>query len=139
MASKVFVFLKILLLFVYNGSMPAMAKAVAGTQNQPSEVIFYIFFGMMWAPELALMFSKSFRLWMKKGIEDADGELHKEDIKDLRVHYSALMMLRVFVLFSLLMIFYQLTVPNVVYMAPFAGSVSLEGAALFKNIYGKRS
>ena len=135
MASKSFILLKIFLLFAYNGSMPAVAQAVTES-DKPNASVFYIFLAMMFVPELALTFSRGFRNWMKGGIEDADGHLHKEDIKDLRIHYSALWMLRIFVLFGLLMIFYQIQIEWLFYIAPFFGSMGLEGFALYKSLHG---
>lgn len=99
--------------------------------------MFYVFVAMMFLPEMALFFSPAFRNWIKEGIEDADGKLNKEDVKDLRVHYASIWMLRVFVLFGLLMIFYQMTIDWNYYILPFFGAMGLEGASLLRNLYGR--
>lgn len=138
MAGKLYISLKILSLFAYNGSFTLLANAMVADQEKPSPVVFYIFIFMMFVPEIAIISSKGFRQWMKQGIEDADGQLHKEDVKDLRVHYAALWMLRVFVLFGLLMIFYQIQIPWSFYMLPFFGAMGLEGVALARNIYANK-
>lgn len=135
MASKgVFMFVKFLFVFVYNGMIPTVAQVVIDT-DQPSPLVFYIFIVMMFVPEFTITISKKFRTWMKQGIEDGDGKLHREDIKDLRIHYSALWMLRMFVLFGLLMVFYQVQIPWQFYIMPFFGSMGLEGFALYKSLH----
>ena len=93
---------------------------------------------MMFAPEVGVIFFKDFRLWLKTGIENADGKLDRSDLKDLRMHYTAMIMARIFGLFSLMMAFYNIELPWHVYMTPFFGSFGLEGALVIQNLYSKK-
>lgn len=136
MASKVILSTYAFLFYFYNGMFTIIAKLTMETAPQP--FVFYIFVAMMFLPEFTLFFSKSFRHWIKQGIEDADGKLNKEDVKDLRVHYASLWMLRLFVLFGLLMIFYDMKIDWSYYILPFFGAMGLEGVALARNIYGRK-
>jgi hypothetical protein len=103
----------------------------------PEPYLLAVFVFMMFVPEMAFFISPQFRNWIKEGIEDSDGKLNKEDVKDLRIHYASIWMLRIFVFFGLAMIFFQVRIDWNYYIVPFFGAMGLEGASLLRNIYGK--
>ena len=135
MASKLILSTYTFLFYIYNGLFTVFAKIAV--DDSPEPYVFYVFVGMMFLPEMALFFSKSFRNWIKQGIENADGKLNKEDVKDMRIHYASIWMLRLFVLFGLLMIFYQMKIDWNYYILPFFGAMGLEGASLLRNLYAR--
>lgn len=136
MTARILLTIKLLLIWFYTFALSPMAKmTILTTGRQPPETVFWFFVGMMWLPEIVILFSGGFREWIKTGIENADGELNSKDVKDLIVHYASLTSMKLFVLESLLMMFYGVEIDFQFYIVPFLGSVGLSGFAIFKNIY----
>lgn len=136
MTAKIILTIKFLLIWVYTYAVSPLAKmTILATGRQPPEAVFWFFIGMMWLPELVIIFSSGFREWIREGIENADGKLNSKDVKDLLVHYASLTSMKLFVLESLLMMFYDVTIPFQYYVIPFLGSVGLSGFTIFKNLY----
>lgn len=137
MANKLAISLYSIVFFLYQGLFTVFGNILSSTYDKPHPSVFYVFIFMMFVPELVLLISKPFRLWIKEGIEDGDGKLNRDDLKDLRIHYAAIWMLRTFVLFGLLMIFYEVQIDITYYLLPFSGAMGLEGMALWKNMIKK--
>ena len=135
MTAKTIITLKFLLAWVYCFSISPLAKAVIEIQDkrEPPEAIFWFFCIMMWLPEMATTMSKQFRNWIKEGIEDENGRL--KDVKDIIIHYASLTSMKLFILESLLMMFYDVDIAFQFYMVPFFGSVGLSGFTTLKNMY----
>lgn len=139
MTARIILTIKFLLIWVYTFALSPTAKMVIlTTGRQPPEAVFWFFIGMMWLPEIVICFSYGFREWIRQGIENADGKLNSKDVKDLLVHYASLTSMKLFVLESLLMMFYDVTIPFQYYVIPFFGSVGLSGFAIFKNLYKEK-
>ena len=136
-ANKLVISLYSAIFFLYQGIFTMLGHVLSSIHDKPHPAVFYVFIFMMFVPEIILLVSKSFRLWIKEGIEDGDGKLNRDDLKDLRIHYAAIWMLRMFVLFGLLMIFYEVEIDTQYYVMPFCGALGIEGLAVWKNIYRK--
>jgi hypothetical protein len=91
---------------------------------------FWFFLIMLFMPEFACIFSKGFRQWIKNGIEDSDGTFNKSDFKEMWGHYSALWCLRMFILGSLVEIYFQVEVKQLYMILWFAGMASIELAIM---------
>lgn len=137
MTANIVFSLKFILIWCYSFSLSPFAQIAISTAmpNTPPVLIFYIFVLMIFLPDLVLIVSKGFRAWIKEGLEDADGSLNRGDVKDLVVHYASLNSLRVFVLESLMMMFYDVEIPFHYYVVPFFGSIGLSGFTILKNLY----
>ena len=96
-------------------------------------VLFAFFILMIFLPEIGLLLSKNFRLWVKTGIEDNDGQFNSSDLAGLLRHYSTLWCARLYVLFGLIEVFYHIQVREVFVMGSLAGAFGLEAAGLFIN------
>ncbi len=94
-------------------------------------ILFAFFTLMIFLPEVAMLFSKSFRLWVKSGIEDSDGQFNSEDLSNLMRHYSTLWCARLYVFFGLLEAFYQIQVREIYVMGSLAGAFGLEAISFF--------
>lgn len=139
MTARILLTIKFLLIYCYSFALPPLAKmTMQATGNEPPELIFYLFTAMMFIPETSILFFKGFREWIKEGLENADGKMNHNDVKDLVVHYASLWSLRIFVLSSLLMMFYNVEFGFQYYIVPFFGSIGLSGFTILKNILGKR-
>lgn len=144
MAAKIILTLKFLLIWMYVAALSPAANMVLGIVQdgdvrKPPEIIFWFFVGMMWLPEIIMTTSSGFRGWIKQGIENADGKLNSQDVKDMMVHYISLTSMKLFVLESLLMSFYTVDIPIQFYIIPFLGSFGLSGFTIFKNIYSGKT
>lgn len=89
-------------------------------------ILFAFFLVMMFLPEIAMLFFKNFRVWIKTGIEDGDGEFNASDLGGLMRHYSTLWCARLYVLFGLLEAFYQIQVREIFVMGSLAGAFGIE-------------
>lgn len=96
-------------------------------------ILFSFFLIMMFLPEMAMLFSKNFRLWVKSGIEDGDGQFNSSDLANLLRHYSTLWCARLYVLFGLLEAFYQIQVREIYVMGSLAGAFGIEAITFFVN------
>lgn len=137
MAAKILLTLKFLLIWTYSfGISPVAHMVVQSTPDRhPPESVFWLFISMIFLPEILLIFAKGFRNWIKAGFEDGDGVLSKKDLKDLLPYYSSLNSLRIFVLSSLLMMFYDIEIEFQYYVIPFLGSLGLAGIEILKKTY----
>jgi len=91
---------------------------------------------MMFLPEITIRTSKEFRMWIKEGIEDADGKLNKSDIKDGLILYVSLWSLRVFIGFSVSEVFYK-EIDFKFYITPLIFSFGTAGLTIIKSIKKK--
>lgn len=137
------ILLKFIMIYAYSLTTPLSALLLQITtpiitKRHPPEIIFWFFCAMIFLPEVTIGLSKGFRTWIKEGIENSDGQLNHRDIKDLLIHYASLSSLRLFVLETLLMMFYSIQIDLQYYVIPFLGSIGLSGFTIFKHIYGKQ-
>lgn len=88
--------------------------------------LFVIFLAMMFLPEIGFILNKSFRSWLKNGIEDSDGAFNSEDLSNLLRHYSTLWCARLYVVFGLLEAFYHIQVREIFVMGSLAGAFGIE-------------
>lgn len=89
-------------------------------------ILFIFFIIMMFLPEMGMLFNKSFRMWVKSGVEDSDGQFNSEDLANLLRHYSTLWCARLYVLFGLLEAFYHIEVREIFVMGSLAGAFGIE-------------
>lgn len=139
MAAKILLTIKFVFLWTYSFGISPVAQMVVQAaeidNRHPPEGVFWLFIGMVFLPEVLLVFFKGFRNWIKEGLEDGDGKLSKKDLKDLLPYYSSLNSLRIFVLSSLLMMFYDVHIEFQYYIIPFLGSLGLAGIEIIKKTY----
>ena len=88
---------------------------------------------MMFIPEIALIFSQSFRSWMRQGLEDGDGKLNKADVKDMITFYTSVISVRVFVLFSWAILFGYAELPYHFYITPLLGGFGIAAIPTLKS------
>lgn len=89
---------------------------------------------MIFAPEITIALFKSFRGWIKEGLEDADGKFNKEDIKDMVILYCSLWFLRVFIFFSWAQVFHDPAPAASIYIIPLLGSFGTAGLTVLRSI-----
>lgn len=92
----------------------------------PKHFLFSIFIILMFLPEVLLVFNKSFRGWIKTGIEDSDGKFEKSDLASLLIHYSTLWCTRLYVFFGLMEVFYGVQVRDTYVVGSLAGAFGIE-------------
>lgn len=128
--------LKYIGLYLYNvvlALIPSIFEKTLST-DKPPEALFYFLFFALWLPEMGLVFSKSFRGWIKEGLEDGDGVLHKADIKDLIPFYSSFMIAKTVVLMSWTMIFYTVNIPYYFFLTLVIASFGIGAIPILKNL-----
>lgn len=96
-------------------------------------VLFCVFIGMMFLPEAGFLLNKSFRNWLKDGIEDSDGVFNASDLANLLRHYSTLWCARLYVLLGLLEAFYHIQVREIFVMGSLAGAFGIEAITFLTN------
>lgn len=96
-------------------------------------VLFCVFIGMMFLPEAGFLLNKSFRNWLKDGIEDSDGIFNASDLANLLRHYSTLWCARLYVLLGLLEAFYHIQVREIFVMGSLAGAFGIEAITFLTN------
>lgn len=119
-----------------NFLMPIVAFAMILSIEETSRYFFFILFILiLFMPELALLISKGFRLWIKDGIEDNDQKFNITDFATMMVHYSMLWCVRVFVVSFLVEIFFNYHVREIYILSSFAGAFGIEvvGAMIKKK------
>jgi hypothetical protein len=99
----------------------------------PQYIIFYVLMIVMFLPEMGFAFAKSFRNWLKDGIEDSDGKFNSSDFKSLMSHYSTLWCIRLFVVFGLLEAFYSIQVREVFVVGSLLGAFGIEAISFFSR------
>jgi len=87
-------------------------------------------------PEIMWLASKSFRGWIKQGIEDSDGQLNKSDLKDAGILYVSLWSMRIFIGFSVAKMF-GIEIDTLTYLTPLFGSGGIAGLTVLKGVMGK--
>lgn len=124
MMAKVILTLKFAFIWLWNLAfawVPAVLAQIGVNSDQMAYIIYFLIV-MIFLPELGLIFSKDFRLWIKSGIEDNDGSLNKSDMKDLVALYMGLICTRIFIGFSWSQVFYQ-PIETTTYMIPLVGAL----------------
>lgn len=71
------------------------------------------------------------------GAEDGDGILHSKDLKELGVLYISLWSMRIFMGFSISVMFGN-EIPFLIYLSPLIGSFGTAGLAIIKGVIGKK-
>lgn len=99
----------------------------------PQYIVFYLLMGVMFLPEMGFMISKSFRGWLKDGIEDSDGKFNSSDFKALMAHYSTLWCIRLFVVFGLLEAFYLIQVREIFIIGSLLGAFGIEAVSFISK------
>ena len=93
--------------------------------------IFGLLILIMFLPEIGFILAKNFRLWLKDGIEDSDGKFNKDDFNSLLRHYSTLWCIRLYVMFGLLEVFYQIQVRETFINGSLLGAFGIEAINFF--------
>lgn len=140
MATKLIITAKFFVLWLYNAILVPTATILneATNERQPPDWILIFLITMMFVPEVVATGSKSFRDWIRSGIEDADNTFNKGDMKDLIMLYSSLWSLRVFLFMSWFMLFYNKEIQFHIYIIPLLGSFGIAGLPIIKSFYGKK-
>jgi len=140
--TKVIFSAKVVMIWLYNVLLAPAPKVLQMTltpgQNSPPEWLLGILVLLMFVPEFMVMFSKDFRTWIKEGIEDSDGKLSKKDTRDMIVLYGSLWCLRVFLLMSWAIIFYDKEIDWFIYVTPLIGSFGISGLTVIQSIIGRK-
>lgn len=132
--SKILITVKFFGIWLYNALLsPASQMVVRSNTDRPPEEMLYFFVLMMFVPESVLLISKSFRAWIREGVEDADGKLNKSDLKDLVILYGSLWCLRVFLFMSWAKVFYGTEIEFYIYLTPLIGSFGISGLPILKS------
>jgi hypothetical protein len=131
--------LKFIGLYLYNAALAPIPSIFENTlsNDKPPEELFYFLFFALWLPETAILLSKAFRTWIREGLEDGEGILHKADIKDLIPFYASFMIAKTVVLMSWTMIFYTVEIPYYFFVTLVIASFGIGALPMLKNI--KRS
>lgn len=108
---------------------------VLNIESNAKHVLFLVFLILMFLPELLLLFNKSFRQWIKTGIEDADGKFEKSDLASLIIHYSTLWCTRLYVMFGLLEAFYSVQIRDVYVVGSLVGAFGIEAVGFLLKKY----
>jgi hypothetical protein len=102
--------IKTFFVLIYTFLIKSLGFLILGVQFLDVQYVFYLMMVIMFLPEFMFIFAKSFRLWLKGGIENGDGKLNKSDFTSLLMNYSTLWCIRLYVLFGLLEAFYGIQV-----------------------------
>jgi len=133
--SKILVSVKLFGIWLYNALLsPASQMIARANPNRPPEEMLYFFVVMMFVPEIVMLVSKSFRGWVKEGVENADGKLDKSDLKDMVILYGSLWCLRVFLFMSWAKVFYGTEIEFYIYLTPLLGSFGISGLPILKSL-----
>ncbi len=124
---------KIKLLAFFITSLPA-SIIVATESNQPPQVLLFVFLVLMFLPEMLIISVKPFREWLKEGVENSDGQFHKDDFKDLLIYYANIWSLRIFLLFSFFKMFYGFDISITMYVIPLVGSFGITGLNIISKL-----
>lgn len=100
-------------------------------------LFFAMFIIVMFLPELAVLFNKDFRLWLKNGVEDNDGQFNKSDFSTMLTHYATLWCIRMWTFAGLVEIFYGIQVREVYVVGALAGGFGIEMIGFFMGKRGK--
>lgn len=122
---------KILSILIYTFSIKLFSLIVFSLGLLDYHNIFYIFIFMLFLPEMGFALSKSFRSWLKSGIEDSDDKFNKEDFNSLLRHYSTLWCIRLYVLFGLLEAFYGIQIRETYIVGSLVGAFGIEAVNFF--------
>ena len=140
MATK-FISFKILLLLFSNFAFAPTAKMVQGVNESvgiyPDNIVFYIFVFALFLPELRVMTSKSFRLWLKEGIENNDGVFDGSDLKEMIGYLGAYYCAKLFALLMLCDIFFFVDIKDAYVYLCFSGFAGTTGIMQITKIFKK--
>lgn len=137
--SKLLITVKFFGVWLYNFFLSPAARIATINADRPPEGMIYFFIVMMFVPELCALLSKTFRDWIRQGIENSDGKLNKSDLKDMVILYGSLWCLRVFLFMSWAMIFYKMEIPFHIYTIPLLGSFGISGLPIMKSLIGQKN
>ena len=119
------------MLWLYESIIPGIIMLV---QNF-IDVDFY--FGMIiifsFMPEIALIFSRRFREWLKEGAQDGKNKLTNGNLKEAIGHYAALNSIRIYIIAVSATIFKEVELPYIIYVLSFAGAVGIESLIYLKS------
>lgn len=136
---------KLFTVWIYNGAASIVlhstfVSVLYGEDSANSGVVTALigfFLVMVFLPEILWIIWPSFRHWIKTGIEDSDGKLNKSDMKDAGFIYVSLWCMRIFMGFSVAMMF-GVEIDTLAYLASLLGSFGIAGLSIIKNIMGKK-
>lgn len=137
--AKVILTVKFFFIWLYNLAFVWVPSVMAQIGVDLNHNVFLIDFlvVMIFLPEIALLFIKDFRAWIKGGVEDGDGNLNKSDLKDLIALYMGLWCTRIFAYFS-----WQITngvpIDTQVYLIPLAGALGGGSIPILRAQLSKR-
>lgn len=128
--------LKFIGLYLYNAILAPIPSILDNSlsNDKPPEELFYFLFFALWLPEMAILFSKSFRGWIKEGFEDGDGVLSKADIQDILPFYSSFLIGKTVILMSWTMIFYNVEIPYYIFITLVIASFGVGALPLLKKM-----
>jgi hypothetical protein len=142
--AKIAVTFKILFVWIYNGFVSLLLDGVYTAQmaNQPLnhwQIFCLTMFSltMVFLPEILFLTSADFRKMIIEGVQDGDGITHAKDLRQTGILYVSLWSMRVFMGFSLAMIF-GMKINLFVYVIPLIGSFGTAGLAVISQVLGKR-
>lgn len=122
--------IKTFFVLVYTFMIKVLGFAILGIQLINIQYIFFFLLLTMFLPELGITFSKSFRNWLKGGVEDKKGV----DLSSLLLNYSTLWSLRLYVIFSLMEIFYNIQIREIYIYTSLAGAFSLKSIEILSRL-----
>lgn len=105
---------------------------INGVSNYAVAFIISFFLFMVFLPELLWLSSNNYRQWITSGIEDGNGILNKSDLKDAAIIYVSLWAMRIFMGFSVAMMF-GVEIPTVNYLSALFGSFGIAGLTVVKG------
>ena len=142
--AKVAVTIKILFIWLYNGFASLVLHSAAtsvlyggGLQSWHLFALISFFLIMVFLPEILFFTSQDFRKLIIEGVQDGDGTTHIKDLKQTVILYVSLWSMRIFMGFSLALIF-GMQINTFVYLIPLVGSFGTAGLAVLSQIIGKR-
>jgi hypothetical protein len=138
--AKVMLSIKLFAIWVYYAFLGAIYGQLSNFFNGDVGavvILSFIFFVLLgiFMPELMYMFSSTFRGWIRKGIEDSDGELNKSDLKDAGIIYVSLWSMRVFIGFSVAKML-GVQIDTISYLIPLFGSFGIAGLTILRGFSG---
>lgn len=139
--AKIAVTIKVLFVWLYHGFASILVQGVVEASSPISSAQLYplIWFAllMIFLPEILFIVWPVFRKWIMEGIENGDGVLQTKDLKELGILYISLWSMRVFMGFSIAIMFGS-EIANITYLMPLIGSFGTAGLAIIKNVLQKK-
>ncbi len=139
MGAKMILTAKLVFVYAYSSVLAAVPGVMEEVTNRtPPDSIMWGLITLMFVPELMSITSKSFRDWIRRGIEDDDGKFNKSDLKDMMILYSSLWLLRVVLVWSWFHIFYGVYIEYSLYITLLAGSFGTAGLPILRSFVSKK-